>query len=97
MRFWIRLTDSAVEDLNHFRKRERQIIADETARQLMHNADVENRNRKPLRPNPLAQWELRIGDYRVFYDLAEGNVVKVVAVGCKQHNDLFIRGKKVEL
>jgi len=40
---------------------------------------------------------LRIDDYRVFYDLEEEDQVKVVAVGHKEHNDLYIRGKKVEL
>ena len=42
-------------------------------------------------------WELRIDDYRIFYDIEENEVVKVVAVGHKSHNDLLIRGAKVEL
>jgi mRNA-degrading endonuclease RelE of RelBE toxin-antitoxin system len=49
-----------------------------------------------LRPNQRAPWELRIEDYRVFYDI-EGDEVKVIAVGHKEHNDLFIRGEKVKL
>jgi mRNA-degrading endonuclease RelE of RelBE toxin-antitoxin system len=68
-----------------------------TALFLTNDANVETRRRKPLRPNRTAQWELRIDDYRVFYDLGEGDVVKIVAVGYKEHNDLYIRGKKVEL
>lgn len=39
--------------------------------QLIHDPLIETRNRKKLRPNPLAPWELRIGDLRVFYDVDE--------------------------
>src|SRR5204862_2795634 len=97
MKFSIRLTDSAVEDLDYFRKTERRMIADGIALFLTHDADVETRRRKPLRPNRLAQWELRLGEFRVFYDFEEESTVKIVAVGHKEHNDLFIRGEKAEL
>src|SRR5262249_37557616 len=97
MKFSIRLTDSAIEDLDYFRKNERRIIADGIALFLTHDANVETRRRKPLRPNRLAPWELRIEDYRVFYGFEGEDEVKVVAVGYKEHNDLHIRGKKVEL
>ena len=97
MEFTIRLTESAIEDLDFFRKNERRKIADAIALFLMHDANVETRRRKQLRPNPLAPWELRIEDYRVFYAVEEENEVKVVAVGHKEHNDLYIRGRKVEL
>src|SRR6266496_1623632 len=97
MKFTIRLTDSAVEDLDYFRKNERRMIADGVALFLTHDANVETKRRKPLRPNRTAQWELRLDDFRVFYDFEEEDVVKVVAVGHKEHNDLYLRGKKAEL
>lgn len=97
MRFFLRLTDSAIEDLDYFRKNERQMISEAIALFLTHDANVETRRRKPLRPNRIAPWELRIDDYRVFYDFEEDDKVKVVAVGYKEHNDLYIRGRKVEL
>jgi mRNA-degrading endonuclease RelE of RelBE toxin-antitoxin system len=97
MNFSIRLTDSAVEDIDFFRKNQRRIIADGIALFLAQDANVETRTRKQLRPNRLAPWELRLGDYRVFYDFEENDIVKIVAVGHKEHNDLYIRGKKVEL
>jgi addiction module RelE/StbE family toxin len=97
MKYSIRLTESAIEDLDYFRKSERQIISDGIALFLTHDANVETRRRKPLRPNRLAPWELRIDDYRVFYEFEENDQVKVVAVGHKEHNDLYIRGKQVEL
>ena len=49
-----------------------------------------------MRPNPLAPWELRIGDRRVFYEVREGSV-RVLAIGHKVHNELFIRGQKVKI
>ncbi len=97
MNFSIHLTDGAVEDLDYFRKNERQIISAGIALFLTHDANVETRRRKPLRPNRIAPWELRIDDYRVFYDVEEDAEVKVVAVGQKERNDLYIRGRKVDL
>jgi mRNA-degrading endonuclease RelE of RelBE toxin-antitoxin system len=97
MNFSIRLTNSAIGDLDFFRKKERRVISNSIALFLTHDANVETKRRKPLRPNQLSQWELRIDDYRVFYDFEPDNIVKVVAVGYKEHNDLYIRGKKVEL
>ena len=66
--------------------------------QLSHDPLKETRNRKKLRKNPVAPWELRLGKYRVFYEVhGELITVGVVAVGYKQHNTLYIRGKQVEL
>jgi mRNA-degrading endonuclease RelE of RelBE toxin-antitoxin system len=97
MKFTIRLTQSAIEDLDFFRKNKRRIISDGIALFLTYDANVETRRRKPLRPNRIAPWELRIEEYRVFYDFEGDDIVKVIAVGHKQHNHLYIRGKKVEL
>jgi len=51
-----------------------------------------------MRPNPLASWELRIGNLRVYYDVTEEpQTVAVVAVGIKRGNLLFIGGEEREL
>ncbi len=97
MHFSVRLTDSAKEDLDFFRKNKRRFISDGIALFLTYDANVETKRRKPLRPNRIAQWELRVDNYRVFYDFERDDMVKVIAVGHKDHNDLFIRGRKVEL
>jgi mRNA-degrading endonuclease RelE of RelBE toxin-antitoxin system len=60
---------------------------------LAVDADVESKRRKPLRPNPVAPWELRIGAFRTFYEIEEDRDVRVLAIGHKEHNDLFIRGE----
>jgi len=55
------------------------------------------KRRKKLTDHPIAPWELRVGDFRVFYDIEDEMVVKITAIGHKVHSDLFVRGKKVEL
>jgi mRNA-degrading endonuclease RelE of RelBE toxin-antitoxin system len=46
----------------------------------------------------LADWELRIGRYRVFYDVDVANrVVRILAVGVKERNRLLIGGQEVLL
>jgi mRNA-degrading endonuclease RelE of RelBE toxin-antitoxin system len=46
----------------------------------------------------LASWELRVGDYRVFYDVSlESGTVIIVAVGRKDHNRLWIGGEEIDL
>jgi len=60
---------------------------------------VETRNRKPMRPNPLAPWELRIGDLRIYYDVNEKPepAVAVLAVGVKERNRVRIGKAVIEL
>ena len=65
----------------------------------MHEPLAETRNRKPLRPNLLAPWELRVGELRVFYEVAgdQYDVVRILAVGQKKGNRLLIAGKEVKI
>jgi hypothetical protein len=97
--------------LKSFRKHEQEQILTAIENQLAHQADQETRNRKRLRPNQLAEWELRVGDFRVFYDIEQADtgqadteqaepseaVVKIVAVGYKQGSKLFVHGEEYEL
>ena len=96
MRFNITFTSGASRDLEHFRAFEQRIIVGAIKSHLLTEAGSQSRKRKPLRPNELATWELRIGAFRVFHDI-DGDDVKIIAVGVKAHNELYIRGKKVEL
>lgn len=96
MKFEIRFTRSADGDLDHYRPYEQNLISDGVGKFLEGDADVETRRRKQLRPNPLSPWELKLGKYRVFYEIRT-DVVRILAVGHKVHNDLFIRGQKVEI
>ena len=68
------------------------------SKQLMHQPTQETRNRKKLRPNRVAEWELRVDKFRIFYDLDEaGEVVKIEAVGYKKGSRLFIHGEEYSL
>jgi mRNA-degrading endonuclease RelE of RelBE toxin-antitoxin system len=79
--------------------RQRSIVFDTVDEQLGEQPAVETRNRKPMRPNPIAPWELRIGSLRVYYDIADepDKLVTVLAIGVKEGTRLRIAGEEVEL
>jgi mRNA-degrading endonuclease RelE of RelBE toxin-antitoxin system len=98
MAFTIDFSPRARDNLKGLRKRDQQIILDAIALQLSDQPDRPARNRKPLEENSLAPWELRAGDFRVFYDVdREEELVVIVAVGQKMHNVLRIGGEEIEL
>lgn len=97
MRSTIEIRPSAADDIRYFKAREQRIIAAAIRDYLAENADVESSRRREMRANPLAPWELRVGSFRVFYDLPGSGVVRILAVGYKEHNELFVRGRRVEL
>jgi mRNA-degrading endonuclease RelE of RelBE toxin-antitoxin system len=98
MAYTIDYTASAEGDLATFRTYEQRLIVDAIDQQLLSEPHQQTRNQKLLDPNPLATWELRIGRYRVFYDLDTVLwLVLVKAVGWKDHNMLYIRGKEYVL
>ena len=98
MSFKVEFTETAIRHLERFRKFDRNIILDGIKAQLPFEPTRETRNRKPLRENRLADWELRIRHYRVFYDVdATEEQVVVVAIGHKTHNVLRIGGEELEL
>jgi mRNA-degrading endonuclease RelE of RelBE toxin-antitoxin system len=97
MKFQVILTPSADADLRYFKVFEQRIIVDAIKVHLTTDAEVESNRRKKLTQHPIAPWELRVGKHRIFYEFEDETTVKIVALGHKEHNDLFIRGKRVEL
>lgn len=96
--YTIDITDEAEEDLQYYRAFERQRIVKDIEVQLTYEPDKETNSRKNLRPNPIAAWELKLGKYRVFYEVEPADsLVSIVSVGHKEHNVLSIRGKMVKL
>jgi mRNA-degrading endonuclease RelE of RelBE toxin-antitoxin system len=100
----IDFADSAIDHLRALTARERSTVLDAIEDQLSHEPLVETRNRKLLRPNPIATWELRVAALRVFYDVAAAepvsgtrSLVRILAVGRKERDALRIAGKVVEL
>ena len=96
MEYRISLTESAQGDIAHLEAHEQRIIVAGIIAHLKADAERRTRKKKPLRPNPMAPWELRLDRYRAFSPVEAGNTVKIVAVGHKKHNDLFIRGEKIQ-
>jgi len=79
--------------------RQQTIVLDAVDRQLLNQPKVETRNRKPMRPNPVAPWELRIGNLRVYYEVSDDPepTVVVLAVGIKDRDRVRIGGETVKL
>lgn len=98
MMYEIEFTVEALKDLKSLRKFEQQQVLTGIEKHLRYEPTVEARNRKQLRPNDVAEWELRLGKFRVFYNVEdEVSIVSIEAVGFKLGHLLFIRGEKREL
>jgi mRNA-degrading endonuclease RelE of RelBE toxin-antitoxin system len=66
VKFRIKYMPLAMEHLRGLTACQQRIVLDTVDEQLTHEPHVPTRNRKRLRPNKLATWELRIADLRVF-------------------------------
>lgn len=99
MPYRIEYSPDAEDHLRALTARQQATVLDKVDEQLIHQPAVETRNRKPTRPNPLAPWELRIGELRVYYDIedAPNPVVYIRAIGIKQRNRVLIGGEEIEL
>ena len=61
MAYRIEYSPATHEQLPALTARQRSLVVDSVDNQL--------KNRKPMRPNPLAPWELRVEELRVYYDV----------------------------
>jgi mRNA-degrading endonuclease RelE of RelBE toxin-antitoxin system len=97
--YGIRFADSAEEHFEKLTSRQQAIVLDAIKVQLRYEPLRETRNRKQLRPNPLAPWELRVGSLRVFYEVdpLEADLVNVLAIGIKRGNRLIVAGKEIHI
>ncbi len=78
--------------------RQRSIVLDAVDAQLAHQPTVETRNRKRMRANAIAGWELWVGDLRVYYDVEDDPeaVVHVRAVGLKERDQVWVAGERLD-
>jgi mRNA-degrading endonuclease RelE of RelBE toxin-antitoxin system len=99
MTYEIVFADSVKAHLQVLTATQRATVLEAIERKLTNEPLAETRNRKPLRPNPIAPWELRVGSLRVFYDVSESAppTVRVLAVGVKERTVLRIGGKEIPL
>ena len=99
MSYQIEYTDAAIDHLKFLTTRQQRTVLDTVDEQLKYEPLVVTRNRKPMEPNSLATWELRIGNLRVYYDVEENtvSVVYIQAVGVKNRNRVRIGQEEIEL
>jgi len=95
----IEYSPDAEQHLSALTKRQQVTVLDAVDEQLRYEAGAETRNRKPMRPNPVAPWELRVGNLRVYYDPEDVPKARVLirAVGLKVRNRVRIGKKEIEL
>ena len=95
--------DAVADHLRAIDVKHHSLIRQKIREQLVFEPGVETTNRKPLRQPAAfgATWEIRFGPenrFRVLYDIEEEpRVVKILAVGEKHRDRLFIGGEEVEL
>ena len=99
MAYVIEYSPEAEDHMRWLTARQQTIVLDAVDRQLLNQPNVETRNRTPMRPNPVAPWELRIGNLRVYYEVNDDpeRTVVVLAVGIKDRDRVRIGGETVKL
>ena len=98
MPFRIEFSPDTEDHLRALTARQQSLVLDTVDRQLRHQPTVETRNRKRMRPNPVAPWELRVATFRVYYDVMDAQqAVYVRAVGVKERNQVRIGREVFEL
>jgi mRNA-degrading endonuclease RelE of RelBE toxin-antitoxin system len=96
MAWTVVLRQSVIEDLRWFGRPDGRLVLDEIERLLSANPLAESRSMKTLRPNRVAQRELRLfGKVRVLFNVDEAaEDVTVVLVGEKRGDALIVQGKE---
>jgi mRNA-degrading endonuclease RelE of RelBE toxin-antitoxin system len=99
MAYRIEYSPETEDHLRALTAAQRSVVLSAVEKQLALQPTAETRNRKPMRTNPLATWELRIRNLRVYYAVDElpEPVVSIRAVGIKTRNRVRIGGQEVEL
>jgi mRNA-degrading endonuclease RelE of RelBE toxin-antitoxin system len=92
MAYHITITDEADSHLRALPAHDRRILEAAIVTRLTQQPTVQTRAIKRLRPNPLAEYELRAGDLRVLYNV-EGSEVVLLVIGRKAGNKLIVKGQ----
>jgi mRNA-degrading endonuclease RelE of RelBE toxin-antitoxin system len=96
MAWTVTLKESVIKDLRWFGRRDSRLLLDTAVERLTADPLAETRHLKTLRPNPVAQRELRLfGKYRVLFNVdAAAEVVTIVLMGEKRGQNLFVQGEE---
>lgn len=93
MPFKITITEDADRQFRSLTAREQRILEAAILSRLQDQPTTLTRAIKRLRPNPLAELELRAGDLRALYNV-EGDEVVILIVGRKAGNKLIVEGEE---
>jgi len=98
LEYRIEYSHAALEHLSWLSKNQQVTVLGAVIAQLEREPNIRTRNRKPLRPNTLGRWELRVGNIRVFYEIEEESLlVDIRAIGIKKGNLLYVAGEVLKL
>jgi mRNA-degrading endonuclease RelE of RelBE toxin-antitoxin system len=88
--------ERALADLRAIHRKDARLILQAAHERLSIDPLAETRNMKTLRPNPIAERELRLfGKYRVLFTVNQGERrVLIFVVGEKRGQSLFVRGQR---
>jgi len=93
MPFKITITEDADRQFQSLSAREQRTLEAAILSRLEHQPTTPAKAIKQLRPNPLAKFELRVGNLRALYNV-EGDEVIVLIVGRKVGNKLVVEGEE---
>ena len=93
MAFKITITEDADRQLRSLPVREQRILEAAILSRLGRQPTTPTKAIKLLRPNPLAEFELRAGDLRALYNV-EGDEFVIFIVGRKVGNKLIVEGEE---
>jgi hypothetical protein len=96
MAWTVQLKASVIRDLRWFGRKQGRVLLEAAVSMMSQDPLAETRNLKTLRPNPVAERELRLlGKFRVLFNVevaAKG--VTIVLVGEKRGNTLIVQGEE---
>jgi mRNA-degrading endonuclease RelE of RelBE toxin-antitoxin system len=98
--YGIEFSPEADDQLKSLAARDRTMLLDQVCEQLTHQPTLATRNRGPLRPNPVAQFRLRVaGDWRVYYDVQQSPTLLVIikTVAFKDRDHVYVGGMEIKL
>lgn len=93
MAFQVTITNEADRQFHALPVREQRLLEAAIPSRLIHQPTAVSKAVKELRPNPFAEFELRVGDLRVLYNV-EGNDVVLLIIGRKVGNTLVVDGEE---
>jgi mRNA-degrading endonuclease RelE of RelBE toxin-antitoxin system len=96
MAWTVVLKESVIDDLRWFGRKDGRLLLAAAEERLQADPVSETKQLKVLRPNAVAQRELRLfGKYRILFNIdTKAQVVTIVLAGEKRGDALFVRGEE---